>query len=103
MAAMAAATRLTEAMTQFASKSPGCKPGDSECRIGLQLSTPPVVESSSAGDQKRGPVMRVKVFLEVTAEDGSTSGAAEVCGVREANEAGGGPWPLDRRGQGADG
>ena len=24
-------------------------------------------------------------------------------GVREANGAGGGPWPLDRRGQGADG
>jgi hypothetical protein len=45
-------------------------------RVGL--STPCVVESSPAGDQERGLTMRVKVFLEITDDDGSVGGAAEV-------------------------
>jgi hypothetical protein len=58
----------------------------SACRIGLQLSTPVIVESSPAGDQERGLAMRVKVFLEITADDGSVGGAAEVAVFEKQTE-----------------
>ncbi len=45
-----------------------------------------VVESSPAGDQERRLVMRVKVFLEITAEDGSAGGAAEVAVFEKQTE-----------------
>jgi hypothetical protein len=44
------------------------------------------VESSPAGDQERGLAMRVKVFLEITDDDGSVGGAAEVAVFEKQTE-----------------
>ena len=47
--------------------------------------------------------MRVKVLLQITAEDGTAVGAAEeVAAFEKADGAAGGPRSVDRRGQGAD-
>ena len=52
----------------------------------LQLSTPVLVESSLAGDQERRFAMRVKVLLQITAEDGTAGGAAEVAVFEKQTE-----------------
>ena len=78
--------------------SPGCKPAASECPAwakvgrGSACRTRPsafhsgVVESSLAGDQERRCAMRVKVLLQITAEDGTAGGAAEVAVFEKQTE-----------------
>ena len=56
------------------------------CRTGFELSTPGVVESSLAGDQERRFAMRVKVLLQITAEDGTAGDAAEVAVFEKQTE-----------------
>jgi hypothetical protein len=56
------------------------------CRTGFELSTPSIVESSLADDQERRFAMRVKVLLQITADDGTADDAAEVAVFEKQTE-----------------
>src|SRR4051794_33898529 len=86
---MAAAVRARDPIIQFARSCSECKPvaagarvgqnkSGSVCRTGFQLSIPALVESSLPAVSIWRGAMRVRVLLEIAADDGTASAATEV-------------------------
>lgn len=96
MAAIAAVARAMETMTQFALPRSECKlkavkvPERPEQTGGSHIGAGWVFHSvrcgKLTGDQQRGSAMRVRVLLQITAEDGTAGDAAEVASFEKETE-----------------
>jgi hypothetical protein len=56
------------------------------CRACLELSTPPLVENSFAGDPQRRCTMRVRALLQITGDDGAAGDAIEAAVFEKRTE-----------------